>query len=76
MMHGPINIRINLKHFHVTILAVGKQKYITYSECVFVAIGIQRAKRMRRFTSSSVACQAVTYFASSHKVQDFLKEQH
>ena len=53
-----------------------KKKKVTYSECVFVAIGIQRAKRMRRFTSSPVACQAVPYFASSHKRQDFQKERY
>jgi hypothetical protein len=29
---------------------------ITYTECVFVALIIQRAMRMRRFILSSVAC--------------------
>jgi hypothetical protein len=34
----------------------------TYSECVFLAFGIQNAKRMRRNTSSPVACLATPYF--------------
>jgi len=37
---------------------------ITYSECVFVALGIQHAKRMRRIILSSVACLPLLYFAT------------
>ena len=35
--------------------------YITYSECVFVALGIWRAERMRRVIVSRGACSAVVY---------------
>jgi len=35
---------------------------VTYSECVFVGLGIQRAMRMRRVILSSVPCLAVPRF--------------
>jgi len=37
----------------------GKSISITYSECVFVALGIQHAMRMRRTVLSSVARPAI-----------------
>jgi hypothetical protein len=42
----------------------GKAISITYSECVYVALVIQHAKRMRRIILTSVACLAVTYFST------------
>ena len=35
-----------MRRVRVTIVAVEKQKYITYSECVFVTLGIQYAMCM------------------------------
>ena len=54
----------------------GKAIYVTYSECVFSALGIQHAVRMSRIMLSSVACTALQYFStSSHKRSDFLKKK-
>ena len=52
----------------------GKAIGITYSEFVFVALGIQHPKRMRRIILSPVACPAVQYFSAfPHKRHDFRK---
>jgi len=51
----------------------GKAISITYCECVFVALVIQYAMRMRQL--SSVACLALQYFSRlSHKRHDLKKE--
>ena len=48
----------------------GKAVSIAYSECVFLALGIQHAMRMRRIILSSVACPALRYFSKlSHKLR-------
>ena len=53
----------------------GKEISIAYSECVFVALGIEHAMRMRRIILSYVACLDVTHFflfsTLSHKRQVF-----
>jgi hypothetical protein len=50
----------------------GKAISMTYSECVFVALGIQNAMRMRHIILSYVACPAVQYFSTlCHKRRDF-----
>ena len=47
---------------------------ITYSECVSVALIIQRKIHIRHIVLSSVACPAGTYFSTlSQKRQDFRK---
>jgi hypothetical protein len=52
-----------MRCIRATIVAVEKQTTIriTYSECVFVALVIHRAMRMRRIILSSVACPAIQY---------------
>ena len=52
----------------------GKALIITYSECVFVALGIQHAKRMRCVILSSVTCMTLKHF-STYKAHDLLKKK-
>ena len=49
---------------------------VTYSECVFVALVVQHAKRMRHIILLSVTCLALLYFSTlSHKRYDFRKKK-
>jgi hypothetical protein len=50
----------------------GKTISIAYSECVFVSLGPQHAKRLRRIIFSSAARPALPYFPTlSHNRHDF-----
>jgi hypothetical protein len=48
---------------------------VTYSECVFVALVIQHAMRVRRIMLPSLACPVGQYFSTlSHERHDFRKK--
>jgi hypothetical protein len=55
----------------------GKAISITYSECVFVDLDVQHAKRMRRIILSPAACLFLPYFSTlSHKRHDFRTQSY
>jgi hypothetical protein len=72
---GNIIRKVKLRHVHKTFVAVAKKLVLqAYSECVFLALVIQRAKRMRRATLSSLAGLALHNFSTlSHKRYDLKK---
>ena len=56
---------------------VGENVGIAYSECVFVVLGIQRAMRMGRLISPSVALTGFTIFPTlRHKPHHFCEESY
>jgi hypothetical protein len=66
-MHYAIMMRVR-----VTVVCRVKTIIITYSECVFVALLIQLAKRRRRITLPSVASLSLRYFFKvPYKRHDF-----
>jgi hypothetical protein len=65
-----VRINISLRPFRVTVVSLARNKhYIHVYESVSIAF--QRTERMRRITSSSVACLALPYFSmlTSHKAR-------
>jgi hypothetical protein len=72
--HKQRTCKVTLRRICATIAAV--KSSITYSEGVFVALGIQHAIRTRRISLSPVACPDLQYFStSSHKRHIFLKKK-
>jgi hypothetical protein len=64
---------VTLRSVRKTTVALEKQ-LISDTECAFVALFIQHAKRMRRIILSSVACPVVQFISSlSDKRQNFRK---
>jgi hypothetical protein len=64
---GNIPVTLTLRRVHATIVAM-KNQYKVFWECVFLALGVQHAMRMRRIILSSVACPALKYFSTlSHE---------
>jgi len=55
---------VTLRGVRVTVVIVEKAMSITYSVCVFVALGIHHAMRMRRIILLSLICPAIPYFST------------
>jgi hypothetical protein len=71
LQYGQCAYNAILKCICITTVVVKKAMRITYSGCVLVALGIQRAKGISHNTSY-VACLALLYSSSlSHKWKDF-----
>ena len=63
-------MNITLKRVRVTVVV--EKQYITYCECVFVALVIQHDNTHAPYYVASVTCLALQYFSTlSHKRYDF-----
>jgi len=61
-MAGSVRLKATLGRVRVNRSSRGKAVSVHYSECVFVALGIQHGTRMREL--SGVACQALPNFST------------
>jgi hypothetical protein len=66
---------VTLRRVPVKIVAV-ENSNVTYSDCVFVTLGIQHAMRMDQIILSSVAFQVLQYFSTlSQNRHDFREKK-
>ena len=71
---GNVRINVIFRRVHITVLAVEKLLVLHITECMFVALAIQHAKRMRSITLPTVASLSLTYFSTlSQKRHNFRK---
>jgi hypothetical protein len=77
---GRINLHLRVTQYEARLRNPCCREAISipYSECVFGALVIQHAKRMRRIIFLSEACLFYNIFPYSHKWHDFRgeKKQH
>jgi len=72
-----MNVLRNIEARSCTHCYSGKEINITQPVCVFVALVIQHAMRMRHIILQSVACPSVQNFSTlSHKRNDFRKRSY
>ena len=69
---GTVLVRYNEAHSWIHYCS-GKGTGITCSECVYVALGIQNAERMRRVILISVVCPALPDFSTGTFVNPLLQ---
>ena len=68
-------MELTTRRIRVIIVAL-ESKTISYSECVYVVLIMQHAKRMRHITLSSMACPALPYFPPlNHKRHHFREKK-
>jgi hypothetical protein len=71
-MRQDVSVQRNIERRYRSHCRCRKTKSTTYSECVFAALVILQARRMRRIILSPVGGLALPYFSTlSHKRQDF-----
>ena len=66
---------LSMRRARATTCCSGTAIRISYSECVFVALGIQHAKRMRHIVICCLSGYTLFFSVLSHKRHDFRKRQ-